>query len=322
MRQEYTYAVARVRCREPRLLTDSDLSMLLTAADSDAVLRLLRDKGWGSGASEQSAADVLRSEDEKLWAFIGEIVPDRDIFSFLLVPNDYHNLKAAVKAITRDLDPKDLFMYDSVYDPEKLYSALKRREYDELPEELREVARQAVTALLETSDGQLCDVIIDKACMERVTALGKAQDNEMIRMYCELFTAASDIRIAVRAARTGKSREFVARALAECDTLDVSALATAAALGYDDIIDYLERTDYKGAVPALQSSLSAFEKWCDDHMTQALKTQKWEPFTIGPVVAYMIARQNEIKAVRMILSAKLNGLPEQTIRERLRMMYV
>ena len=39
-------------------------------------------------------------------------------------------------------------------------------------------------------------------------------------------------------------------------------------------------------------------------------------------VAYIIARQNEIKAVRMILSAKLNDLPEQTIKERLRDMYV
>ena len=57
-------------------------------------------------------------------------------------------------------------------------------------------------------------------------------------------------------------------------------------------------------------------------MTAAMKPQKWEPFGIGAIVAYIIARQNEIKAVRMILSAKISGLSEQTIKERLRDMYV
>jgi V/A-type H+-transporting ATPase subunit C len=53
-----------------------------------------------------------------------------------------------------------------------------------------------------------------------------------------------------------------------------------------------------------------------------MKPQKTNPFTIGPLAAYILARQNEIKCVRMVLSAKLNGLPDDMIRERLREMYV
>ncbi len=45
-------------------------------------------------------------------------------------------------------------------------------------------------------------------------------------------------------------------------------------------------------------------------------------FTIGPVIAYVIARQNEIKTVRIILSGKQNELPDDSIRERVREMYV
>ena len=40
------------------------------------------------------------------------------------------------------------------------------------------------------------------------------------------------------------------------------------------------------------------------------------------VIAYVIARQNEIKTVRIILSGKLNDLPDDSIRERVREMYV
>ena len=322
MQQEYTYAVARIRCREPRLLTDSDLNGLLSAKDVDGVLRLLRDKGWGDSSSDGGHEALLKAEEDKLWGFIGEIVPDRSTFDFLLVPNDYHNLKVAVKAITRDLDTADLFADNGTVAADTIYNALRLRDYSSLPESLADTAREAMTVLLETSDGQLCDIIVDKACMEHVYKLGKENGDELIRLYCELFVACADIKLAVRSARTGMSRDFIVRSLAECDSLDVKRLADAASLGYDDVISYLGETRYKGAVEAIGRSMSAFEKWCDDQLTQAMQPQKWEPFSIGPVVAYIIARQNELKAVRMILAAKITGLPEDIIKERLRMMYV
>ena len=42
----------------------------------------------------------------------------------------------------------------------------------------------------------------------------------------------------------------------------------------------------------------------------------------GPLVAYVLGRLNEITTVRIILSGKLNGLPDSAIRERVREMYV
>ena len=53
-----------------------------------------------------------------------------------------------------------------------------------------------------------------------------------------------------------------------------------------------------------------------------IKEQKSNPFTIGPLLAYIIARQNEINMVRIILSGKLNELPDSVVRERLRELYV
>lgn len=322
MQQEYTYAVARIRYRESRLLTNGDLNRLLSAKDVASAVRTLRDKGWGDQSSDDSPEALLRAEEDKMWRFIDEIVPERATFDFLLAPNDYHNLKVAIKSITRDLQPDELFIRNSTIDPATLYDALKRREYDALPAAFAETAKEAMTVLLETSDGQLCDMIIDKACMEYVYALGKDSENEIIRLYCELFVAAADIKLAVRCAKTHKSLSFIRRAMAPCASLDVQRLSTAASLSCEDIMRYLGETRYKGAVEAIGRSMSAFEKWCDDTLTEAMQSQKWEPFTIGPVVAYLIARQNEIKAVRMILSAKVNGLPEETIKERLRMMYV
>ena len=321
MQQDFTYAVARVRFRETKLLNGADLDSLLSAKDTDAVMRILRDKGWGDN-TDTAPDQIISIEEKKLWDFVDETVTDRSVLDFLRVPDDFHNIKAAVKCITRDIEPDGLFLYNTVCDPDKLYDCIKKREYGDLPDFIADTAREAMTVLLQTSDGQLCDIIVDKACMEYVYKLGKLSDSDIVRLYCELFVASADIKTAVRCAKTGKKPEFIRRAMAQCDSLDVDRLASAAYEGYEAVVSYLSATRYRSAVEALNTSMSAFEKWCDDYMTTAMKPQKWEPFGIGAIVAYIIARQNEIKAVRMILSAKISGLSEQTIKERLRDMYV
>lgn len=321
MQQDFTYAVARIRFRETKLLSDTDLNALLMSSDVDAVMRLLRDKGWGDN-TDCRPEELLALEENKLWEFINETVDDISVLNFLLIPNDYHNLKVILKCITRDQEPDSMLIEDSVEDAQAIYKAIKSRDYGDLPEYLQEVAQDAMTTLLQTSDGQLCDIIVDKACMEHVYRLGKESKSDIIRLYCELFVVSADIKIAIRCANTKKKLDFIRRALAECDTLNIERLAQAACEGKNEVIAYLGTTEYRSAVDAIETSMSAFEKWCDDYMTNAMKPQKWEPFGIGPVVAYIIARQNEIKAVRMILSAKLNNLSENTIKERLRDMYV
>ena len=322
MQQDFTYAVARIRFKETQLLSDSDLDRLLAAKDTDEAMRLLRDKGWGDNSSDTDLEALLSLEETKLWDFVKETVSEESDLYFLKAPDDFHNVKVSVKCITRDVKPEGLFLYNSVVEPEKVFDYIQKREYGELPEFLQDVAKEAMTTLLQTSDGQLCDIIVDKACMDYVYSLGKESDNEIIRLYCELYVASADIKIAVRCAKTGKQLDFIKRALAECDTLDVKKLAAAAYEGYDAILNYLSTTEYSSAVDAIRTSMSAFEKWCDDYLTTVMKPQKWEPFGIGPIVAYIIARRNELKAVRMIFSAKTNNLPEDTVKERLRSMYV
>lgn len=322
MQQDYTYAVARIRFRETRLLNDGDLLSLLSAKDTPSAIRLLRDKGWGDNNDVKDAEALLSLEEKKLWDFIGEIVTEQEVFDFLRVPSDFHNLKVAIKCVTRDEKPDGMLLYNAVCDPMELFDAVSNREYQRLPEYMQDCTREAMTALLQTSDGQLCDMIIDKACMEHVVTLGKQSVNEIIRLYCELFAASGDIKIAVRSAKTKKSHDFILRAMAECDSLDIEKLSAAAAQDFDAIIAYLNLTDYKGAVEAIRTSMSAFEKWCDDYLTDVMRSQKWEPFGVGPIVAYILARENEMKAVRLILSAKVNNLSEETVKERLRSMYV
>ena len=44
-------------------------------------------------------------------------------------------------------------------------------------------------------------------------------------------------------------------------------------------------------------------------------------YIVANVIAYVIARENEIKTVKIILSGKINGFDNEFIKERVRVMY-
>ena len=134
--------------------------------------------------------------------------------------------------------------------------------------------------------------------------------------------AVADIKMAVRGQKTGKSAAFMRKMLVACASLDVEALIHAAVAGRDEINAYLLNTRYGQAVEELKKSPSAFECWCDNRIMELIRPQKYQSFTIAPLAAYILARENEIKMVRLVLSAKRNHLKESVVRERLREMYV
>ena len=80
--------------------------------------------------------------------------------------------------------------------------------------------------------------------------------------------------------------------------------------------------EFAEAAEALKKSPSAFERWCDNRVIETIKPQKYEVCTVGPLVAYVLARQNEIKTARIVITGKANDLSEEAIRERTREMYV
>ena len=319
---QYTYAVARIRALEASLFSSSTIEQLLACKDEAACLRFLQEKGWGGTDTPQSADAILTKEREKIWENIRGMGVDMDVFAVLSYPNVFHNLKAAVKAVYTGKENLPVFYKDGLIEKNEMLRALKDRDYGALPKMMRAAAEEAVETLMHSGDGQLCDVIIDRACMDAMLAAGQSAKDSVIRDYAESTIAVTNIKIAVRAAKTGKSIEFMKRAMAPCREINIEKLMTAALGGMDAVIEYLEHHGYGEAALSLRDSLSAFERWCDNRIIQAMKPQKMNAFSVGPLVAYVIARENEIKTVRIILTCKQNGLPEEAIRERIREMYV
>lgn len=319
--QDFTYAVSRIRMKETKLFSKKEIDRLISQKDYQSVLRTLAELGFG-GDSTSDNTDIISAEQNKLWSLMSELTEDMGVFDVFRLQNDYHNLKVSVKSVYSNTEPQSMFVSGGTIESSVIYECVKNREYSELDESLANAASASLDTLLKTGDGQLCDAVIDKACLDAVSVFASNAKDDVIKDYAELFVASANIKIAVRGSRLNKSFEFFTKALADCNSLDKETLGRCAVKGFDEICAYLSTTKYKDAVTYIKKSMSSFEKWCDDLLINGMKKQKCEPFTVGPLVAYILAKQNEIKAVRLIMIAKQSGLDDSKISERIREMYV
>ncbi len=327
MPEDYVYAVTRVHINEQNLLSQADLEQLISAPSANDAFRLLADKGWGGPEVPQNSADALvAAETDKTWGLIEELCGGVEQFDVLRLANDFHNLKAAIKlAYSASLGEEDgrYYLRGGTVELDKIKAAAASHDFGALPPDMAAAGKAAYEALAHTGNGQECDMAVDRACLLAIAKAGKAAKSQLLEKYAMLVVDSANIKAAVRCCLMGKSREFIERAVAPAGSLDTRALMDAAVSGSPDAIyALLEHTAYSGAVEALKTSMPAFERWCDNQMMALIRPQRTNYFSIEPLAAYILGRENEIRMVRLILSAKLNHLGDDALRERLRDTYV
>ena len=317
---DYIYAVACIRTKEKSLLKDSDIQTISGLPSESAVITYLTERGWGTHDTKD-AEQLLSIEEARTSDVLSELGVSEDIIDILMFRQYFHNLKTAVKQVCTDVEDPKAFYKSSRFDGEKLKNLIRDNDFEQLPEYMKKAAETAKDVMLTARDGQRCDSVVDKACLDAMISQAAKSKDSFLMNYAESKVATADIKVAVRGCLTKKSYDFILEALSPCKAFDVKQLAKAAAAGKDELLGFLSKTKYAEAAEAINKSFSEFEKWCDDVMIKGIMDQKNNIQSIGPIVAYYLARQNEIQMVRIILTAKANGFPDQTISERVRKMY-
>jgi len=325
---DYAYAVARIRANESSLLTTADVEQLIAADSYKSALHILEEKGWIDSESHTDINTSLKSQIQKTWKLLCEISPDISELEFLVVKNDFHNIKAALKAfvsmqtLESDMNGMDSFVAPSSVDAGQLNNAIINKKFNELPDFAKVITKQTYDVLIRTSDGQLADIMLDSAALNTTMEKADKTNNKFIKDIAELMCVTANIKTALRAARTGKDVQFLETALCKTKTLDKASLVDATAKGSKELIEYISNTPYCEASEYMRTSTTAFEKWCDDILMSHVKNAGYICLGVEPLIAYYIAKDAEIKTVRIVLSCKRNKLSPESIKERVRKLYV
>lgn len=319
---EFAYGVAHIRAHELSLLTNDNLESMISASNLNEAIRVLGDKGWNTESKDFSS--MLLEESEKNWNLLCECLPKEHLLDCLIIENDFHNLKTAIKTVFTGEDPALYFVFPCVYDTQKIKEAIEKKDFSSLPECMAETAEKAYDVLTRLGSGQMADIIIDKQTMAVKLQMAEKSDSALLKNAVAMNVAAANIKIALRCLKTGKSIDFMKKAMSdECPIIDIATLQKKALEGEDAVTSYLEGIkEFSQAASFLKESSTLFEKCLDDAIMEKVKDAKYTAFGVEPIFAYYMAREAEIKNVRVILSLKRNGISSEEIRKRVREAYV
>lgn len=321
MSRSWGFSVGNVRAKEASMLRREDIDQFAALRSQGELAAALRDKGFGSG-DKGDGADVdrlIKDETAAVWEYAKTTAADITVFYPLMLDNDYHNLKTAVKGILSGREYRHLMLGPTVTDTDTIIKAVEQKRFSDLPEYMADDAKAAYLTLAETSDAQLFDGILDKSRMKASMEMSRSVDLVHRYIACKVFF--ENVKTALRAAKMGKDRSFLEKTIYEDD--GTKGLIDAAESGEAAVLSWLGRSELGGeaAVKCYKESPSRFEKYADDRLMEAAKAAK--TVTIGPevIIGYIIARLAVIRAVSMVATGIRTGTDPDVIRERLRELY-
>ena len=323
-REDYLFLSSMLRAREPKMLSRDKAERMLDAPSYGECAKLLTDCGY-EDMSQLSASEIDRALSRYRAEIFRELslqAPAKDLVDLFRVKYDYHNAKAMLKAEATGSEPLPVMSASGRVSPETMLAAYREERLHELPAPLARAIAEGRELLARTANPQLADFAMDRATFEELRTLS-AEKGEFVKGYVSILADSTNLKSAVRTARLGKNADFLRLALVPGGKLDAERFASAGGEGLAALFNgsALAEAASLGAAAAEGGSMTAFERACDNAVMTFLRGAKLVSFGEEAVLAYLAAVENEITAVRMILTGRLAGIAPQTIRERLRDLY-
>ena len=323
---DYLYISARIHTLETKLLTRERMERMLSARTAEEAARVLAECGYGDFPALTPAGieETLNQARLALFDDLRRDAPNPNLVDVFRVKYDYHNAKALLKAGAVGRDAGPLLLDAGRYPAGQLREDVERGDLDRYSETFRQAVAAARETLASSGDPQAADFILDRAYYAEMLQAAQASGSSFLEGYVRLSIDNANLRALVRSLRMGKGPDFLKRALLSGGNVPPDRLLTA---GGGELPTLFARTPLEEAAQAGAEALGGgpltqFERLCDNALTAYLSPARRVPFGEHPLIGYLYAKENELTAIRVILTGRLAGLDTETIRERLRESYV
>ncbi len=329
---KYLYAVSRVKALENDLLPRSTVDRMLEASTPEEALKILGETDYGNYFGEvESAHDFEKALDQGLRSIYKVIEDSTRDLRFTLISKlryDFHNLKVLMKEKYLGEDFKSILSQTGSINVEVLRKAVEDKDLAGFNKNLKQAFEKAAMDFELNGDPQKIDIILDQglyACLKELAV--QLEDTHLID-YIKTEIDLVNINTVLRVRRMGRSAKFLETVLIDGGFLDGAFFINSMGEPVGSFADRLSTTRYdRIAVEGVQSwidsgSSTVLEKLSDDLLLNMAKKGKYAAFGILPIIGFLRAKENEVKVLRMIMVGKINRIPTESLRERLRDVYV
>lgn len=319
------YAVARTRVLEAGLMTREKLRRMMDAPSAQDVMRLLVEAGYGNGEGDYET--MIADELSRVYAYIREITPNVHATNVFLFRHDSHNLKAVLKAKMLGSNPEALLVDMGTVPKDKVKEAAEGV-IEALPPHMAQAVQRIYLRIESgTMDARAVDYELDAACFADMEEAAGLSNDLLVQTYVKAQADLLNLRTMLRLKKAGQSANTLQHALVPGGSIAHADFLSALMSNNEEMYSKLGLSKYEKAVKQgleqynQTGSLALLEKQSDDYLMRLLHDKKYETLTMAPILGYLIGKEREAQAIRLLMVAKLNGAPQAIVEERLRELY-
>ncbi|MBB6632192.1 V-type ATP synthase subunit C [Clostridium algidicarnis] len=328
----FTQVIPRLRVLETKLLDKSKIDRMIDSTSKEEALKVLQESEYSTLMSNIKRAEdyeiILSAELKRVYKMLYEMTPVNSIVDIMSIRYNYHNIKVLIKGKILEKDFSNMIIPIGTVDINKLIYALDNEYYRDLNPIMRKAIEEALEDFSTSKDPQKIDIILDKYLFIHQLSLNEQIDDKFLDRYLRYLIDLTNIKTLLRVKKQDNTRDFLNSLIIQGGYVDRDKLNSLYNDSVENIPGKLAFTDYSEILKfgiedyVKTGSINLFEKLSEDFIMNYMKKAKYITFGLEPLIAYIYAKENEIKLIRIIMVGKLNNIQSEVIRERLRENYV
>ncbi len=319
----YTFETAQVRALEMQMLSPATLLDMANAENFAQAADLLSATEYALPQTSRTFAEmenILQLRRSAVRELFAELMIDKPIVELFKSRDDFANLRLAVR---RTLTEKPLgtdYSNDGNFPPEQFEQVFEEENYALFPDYMAEAVEQAVLAYYQNKDIRRIDYAIDR--LQAEYNLKKARELKSVFLL-GLFRIQIDLTNIRTMLRLKFTESEETNVLLKGGFIELERFEHRLDIGYETLGPLFFVTPYHRVVETganyLMSDKSFLraEQQCAEFLTGFLKSTIQITAGPQPIIAYLLMKENEIRTIRLILTAKKNNLATQLILDRL-----
>lgn len=322
----YTFQTAQVRTLELLMLTRATLLDMANAANFEQAADLLSGTEYAlpkGGRDFAEVEEILQQRRAEVRRLFSDLMLDEPFVELFRTRDDFANMRLAVR---RTLTEKELgtdYSSDGNVQPElieQIFSEEDEFSRPVFPDYIRQAVEQAVLAFYQNKDIRRVDYAIDNVQAQYNLQQARRLNSIFLLGLFRIHIDLTNIRTMLRLKFTESEQQ---NTFLEGGFIELERFRHGLELGYEALGPLFFVTPYHRVIDtganylASNKSFLKVEQQCEEHLNGFLKSTVQITAGPQPIIAFLLLKENEIRTVRLILTAKKNFLDTKLILDRL-----
>ncbi len=319
----YTYAAARVRTLETEMLGLATLVDMANAGGFDEAADLLNGTAYALGSGQRTLAtmeEVLLQRRHDVRQLFDDLVVEEPIAELFKARVDLANARLAIRRTVTDRPIGDDYSDQGNVDPAEFEQVFEQESYGVFPDYLQEAVESGVLEYYDNKDIKKIDHGVNQVEAQYSIATAQALGNQFLEGLFRLRVDLNNLRTMLRLKFLESEQRDV---FLEGGYIESDRFRHGVEVDYETIASLFLSTAYhkiiEDGVSYLQSegSFLVLESRCEEYLEGYLDSTMAISAGVQPLVAYLLKVEDEVRKVRLVLTAKMNDLDKQLILARL-----